>query len=387
MSTTPSIRSAVPQPVVQPSTEPSQAPAAAPAQTQSAPASQDRFAASARPSGPQPQLSGADRSAPVSTSICIGEEIPQRRLTSVVSLTSPQGQQAVAKTADGINQQMGPRIGGRDAADTFVPKSVETDELGMTHVRMDRTHNGVPVLGEQVIGHLGQDGNLSSLTGDVQAIPAELGRGEPKVSQQQAIDAAMQAYGKSTDVVPTADRVIVQGADGQYHDAFRVQTQNFQGAVPERQNFLVDANTGAVVENWNQMSSFFDKNDLDRMKQAGGAGPAQPTQGLEGGEPVHVEKTETPNAPIQDFQTTTSKIELGDDATVDSLKLNVDINHTWKGDLVATLTSPSGKTVTFSNREGGSADNIKGTFDLSSAFKGEDTKGTWTLSVSDQAGA
>jgi Zn-dependent metalloprotease len=317
----------------------------------------------------------------------IGEEIPQRRLTQVQSLTSPAGQEAVAKTADVINEQLGPRIGGRDAADTFVPKSVETDELGMTHVRMDRAHNGIPVLGEQVIGHIGQDGNLSSLTGDLQAIPPELGRGEPKLSQQQAIDAAMQSYGKPSEVAPTAERVIVQGSSGQYIDAYRVQTQNFQGVAPERQNFLVDANTGKVLENWNQMSSFFDKDDLERLGQAGGAQVAQPAKGLAGGEPVHVEKTETPNAPIQDFQTTTSKIELGDDATVDSLKLNVDLDHTWKGDLVATLTSPSGKSVTFSNREGGSQDNIKGTFDLSEAFKGEEMKGTWTLTVADQAGA
>ncbi|HYV49882.1 MAG TPA: peptidase M4, partial [Myxococcaceae bacterium] len=225
MSTTPSIRSAAPQPAVQPSTtEQPSAPAAAPAQAPAA-APQDRYAASDRPSGPRPQLSGADRSTPYLASMHVGEEIPQRQLTRVMSLTEPAAQDAVAKTADGINQQMGPRIGGRDAADAFIPKAVERDELGMTHVRMDRTHNGVPVLGEQVIGHLGQDGNLSSLTGDVQAIPPELGRGETKVSQQQAVDAAMKAYGQASDVPPTAERVIVQDANGQYRDAYRVATQ------------------------------------------------------------------------------------------------------------------------------------------------------------------
>jgi bacillolysin len=390
---TPSIRSAVPQPVAQPTTtEPAAAPAAAPAQAPSPAVAQDRYAAGARrPSGETPALSGADRSTPYLSSMHIGEEIPQRRpmsqMTQVVPLTSPAGQDAVAKTADGINEQLGPRIGARDAQDAFVPKSVERDELGMTHVRMDRTHNGIPVLNEQVIGHLGQDGNLSSLTGDLKAIPPELGQAEPKVSQQQAIAAAMKSYGQPSDVAPTADRVIVQDQNGQYRDAYRVQTQNFQGLAPERQNFLVDAQTGQVFDNWNQMSSFFDKGDLQRLQAASSAGPAQPSQALDAGQPVHVEKSESPNAPIQDFQTTTSQIQVGDDATVDNLKLNVDINHTWRGDLVATLTSPSGKSVTFSNREGGSADNIKGTFDLSEAFKGESAKGTWTLSVSDQAGA
>src|SRR5262249_16610988 len=135
--------------------------------------------------------------------------------------------------------------------------------------------------------------------------------------------------------------------------------------------------------------SFFDKNDLARMGAAGGprgAGDVQAAQGA-AGDPVHIEKTESPNLPIQDFQTTTSTINVDDDAPVDSLKLTTDISHTWRGDLVAPLASPCGKSVTFSNREGGSQDDIKGTFDLSQAFKGESTKGTWTLTVSDQAGA
>ncbi|HVE86612.1 MAG TPA: M4 family metallopeptidase [Myxococcales bacterium] len=385
MSSTQTIRSGGTQPVAQPpSTEPAAAPAA-PAQG-SAPAPADQFSTSGRSGAASPQLSGADRSQPVSTSIRIGEEIPMRQGTRVLSLSEPAAQDAIGKTADGINTQLGPRIGGRDASNAFVPRAVEKDELGMTHVRMDRTHNGVPVLGEQVIGHLDQQGKLSSLTGDVQSIPEELGKGEPAVSSQQAIDAAMKAYGQPSDTPPEASRVIVKTADGQYHDAYRVQTQNFQGVAPERMNYLVDAKSGQVLEGWNQMASFFDKGDIARMGGAGGARGVQASE-AEGGQPVHIEKSEAPSAPIQDFQTTTSTIDVGDDATLDSLKLNVDIDHTWRGDLVATLTSPSGKSVTFSNREGGSQDNIKGTFDLSEAFKGEDTKGTWTLTVADKAGA
>ena len=37
-----------------------------------------------------------------------------------------------------------------------------------------------------------------------------------------------------------------------------------------------------------------------------------------------------------------------------------------------------------SSRKGGSADDLTGTFDLS-AFKGEKTQGTWTLTVEDAA--
>lgn len=92
----------------------------------------------------------------------------------------------------------------------------------------------------------------------------------------------------------------------------------------------------------------------------------------------------TPNAAITDFGTTTSTVSFDKDVSIDSLKLNLDLAHTYRGDLVVKLTSPSGKTATISDRQGGSADDLKGSFDLS-AFKGEKTKGTWTLTVEDKA--
>lgn len=100
--------------------------------------------------------------------------------------------------------------------------------------------------------------------------------------------------------------------------------------------------------------------------------------------PTPITQTATPNAPIEDNKTATSTMTFGDDVTVDSLKLDLDIDHTYRGDLVVSLTSPSGKTAVISNKQGGSADDLKGNFDLS-AFAGEKAAGTWTLSVQDTA--
>jgi aminopeptidase YwaD len=97
-----------------------------------------------------------------------------------------------------------------------------------------------------------------------------------------------------------------------------------------------------------------------------------------------ITQTATPKAPIEDNKTVTSTMTFGDDVTVDSLKLDLDIQHTYRGDLVVSLTSPSGKTAVISNKQGGSADDLKGSFDLS-AFAGEKAAGTWTLSVQDTA--
>ncbi|KAF0249056.1 MAG: S8A family peptidase [bacterium] len=97
-------------------------------------------------------------------------------------------------------------------------------------------------------------------------------------------------------------------------------------------------------------------------------------------------KTATPNLAILDNKTVTSTINVTDNGQADSIKLNLDINHTYRGDLVVKLTSPSGKVATISNKVGGSADNLKLlNLDLSTIFPGESIKGSWKLSVQDTA--
>ncbi|WP_224242463.1 S8 family serine peptidase [Hyalangium gracile] len=94
----------------------------------------------------------------------------------------------------------------------------------------------------------------------------------------------------------------------------------------------------------------------------------------------------TPNLPVKDLEKVTSSVSFDKDVSIDSLKLSLDLPHTYQGDLVVSLTSPSGKTATVHDRTGGGKDDLKGSFDLS-AFKGEKTQGTWTLTVEDKARA
>jgi subtilisin-like proprotein convertase family protein len=80
----------------------------------------------------------------------------------------------------------------------------------------------------------------------------------------------------------------------------------------------------------------------------------------------------------------TSTLTLTDGYSIQSLSLSVNISHTYKGDLVVSLISPSGTEAVVSNREGGSADNIVATFDLTN-FNGQDAVGDWKLKVVDLA--
>lgn len=66
-----------------------------------------------------------------------------------------------------------------------------------------------------------------------------------------------------------------------------------------------------------------------------------------------------------------------------TLAVGVDIRHTFRGDLVVDLLAPDGTAYAISNRSGGGADDIVGTFTVDAAS--EVANGTWRLRVRDAA--
>ncbi len=301
-----------------------------------------------------------------------GASAREATLPGPVSPESREGQAAVKATVEFLNQQASTAEGIKappafDASQSFRPKTIERDELGMTHVRMERLHEGVKVFGEQVIGHMDRDGKMDSITGDVSVIPEGLGTESTRLSEKDALAVAQKDFAGKTDRAPTMERVIYKDEQGQYRTGFHVELTNTtsKDERPRRMNYLVDAESGKVASKWNQMGGI----ELDAHANT---------------EPKVVTGSATPNAEIKDLATTTSKITLTDDVTIDKLKLDLDLSHTYRGDLTVTLTSPSGKSAVISNREGGGADDLKGSFDLSQ-FAGEKTAGEWTLTVEDKA--
>ena len=81
----------------------------------------------------------------------------------------------------------------------------------------------------------------------------------------------------------------------------------------------------------------------------------------------------------------TSNLAVTGNGTVSSLSLSLNINHTFRGDLVVTLIAPDNSTFVVSNRAGGSADNIIITNQAITAFNGKTAAGTWRLKVQDLA--
>ena len=67
------------------------------------------------------------------------------------------------------------------------------------------------------------------------------------------------------------------------------------------------------------------------------------------------------------------------------IKVDVNISHTYIGDLTVTLIAPSGNTYTLHSKSGGGADDIVKTFNVS--VNNEDVTGDWQLKIVDSANA
>lgn len=104
-------------------------------------------------------------------------------------------------------------------------------------------------------------------------------------------------------------------------------------------------------------------------------------------------RTAVQDVPIKDLQTSKLALAVADTSAVKSVKVSVDIEHTYVGDLIVGIQPPAStgvSTVNLHNRQGGSTDNLKKTYDEVNApglvaLKGKSPQGTWTLIVEDKA--
>ena len=92
----------------------------------------------------------------------------------------------------------------------------------------------------------------------------------------------------------------------------------------------------------------------------------------------------TSNYNIYDRQTVESPITVSGRSGNAPSSLSVDVNivHTYKGDLVVNLVAPDGSTYLLHNGSGGSANNIDATYTVNASS--EAANGTWKLRVYDR---
>ncbi len=105
-----------------------------------------------------------------------------------------------------------------------------------------------------------------------------------------------------------------------------------------------------------------------------------------------IEKENATALAIPDFNAAgiTSPISISEAGAVTGIEVQVDIAHTWIGDLEVSLVAPTGTRMLLHNRSGGGADNIQKTYTLVDtpalgAALGQPAAGSWLLQVADRA--
>ncbi len=115
-------------------------------------------------------------------------------------------------------------------------------------------------------------------------------------------------------------------------------------------------------------------------------------QNARGSDEVKLSFVKDANAPIPDADLSgiLSRLNVDKTGMVQNLRVQLEIRHTYIGDLTVALSGPQGDKVILHNREGKSQDDIRKKYDLSSTpglrvFQGKEMGGVWTLEVVDHA--
>jgi subtilisin-like proprotein convertase family protein len=91
---------------------------------------------------------------------------------------------------------------------------------------------------------------------------------------------------------------------------------------------------------------------------------------------------------IEDFKTNEFEIEGFNTESINEIILNINITHTYSGDLVISLQHPTGKVVVLRNRTGANTDNVIQAYSIDDfeklkAFQGLNSEGIWKLIILD----
>lgn len=105
---------------------------------------------------------------------------------------------------------------------------------------------------------------------------------------------------------------------------------------------------------------------------------------------VRAEASPERRVPDNDATGIESKLAIAPSGNLAKLVVSVNILHSWIGDLVVELRSPSGKTAILHNGTGGNQHDLVATFTSAdntalAALVGESIQGDWTLRVRDRA--
>ena len=160
---------------------------------------------------------------------------------------------------------------GLSADNAFKIKDVLKDTDGSTHVRVDRTFKGIPVVGGDLVIHRDASGKVTGHDGMFDgAITVDTAPAIPKATGEAKGLAAAKAHKKSEglDAAKGAGSTLVIRVDeaGKQQLAYMVKTTGMQkDRTPSRVRSFINADTGAVISSFDEIAhatgnGIYDKN-------------------------------------------------------------------------------------------------------------------------------
>jgi Zn-dependent metalloprotease len=192
---------------------------------------------------------------------------PVARPATLAAPTSPE--QAALQFA----QTYGQLFGLRDPASELSVMRSQTGDDGRSFVRYQQVHEGIPVLGGELIVQINGAGELLSMNGE--ALPQLQVAVTPKVSAAAANAAAVAALAK-TYKLPSSALVVSDPALWIYNPAllggpgirqntlvWRMEVTAPSSLIPVRELVLVDAQRGLVALHFNQIADAKERHVCD----------------------------------------------------------------------------------------------------------------------------
>lgn len=146
------------------------------------------------------------------------------------------------------------RTGVAEPKKNLKVKNVQTDSLGMTHIRFNQAVNGIPVEGAEVVVHYNSNNELVSVNGShVPDAEAEEIDTAPGIESANAVETAKNAVHAPAQLEYTpSSELVVFPAEGKNRLAYKVNV-NFLGDEPGNWFVFVDANNGEVIDQYNAL--------------------------------------------------------------------------------------------------------------------------------------
>ncbi|MEL6131980.1 MAG: M4 family metallopeptidase [Bacteroidota bacterium] len=179
-------------------------------------------------------------------------------------------------------EQSAPTLGISQARDAFSVLNIDKDDLGMTHVKMQQTHQGLPVYGKEIILHM-DGGSQMRMTGRYTQVDPQLNI-TPTLQSEDAIQHTMTHLSEKTLVQELSPRwtefygytgpeteLIIYDVPGYLSTIRLAYHVSVHPNVLEHWEYFVDAHTGEILNFYNHtctlghvMGSGVDLNGVNR---------------------------------------------------------------------------------------------------------------------------